>query len=172
MYRRILVPVDGSAASGLAMDEALALAGASDVALRVAHVIEWPVFPADLGWSAEQEYAALRRAGESLLDDAVDRARQRGVRADSVLLTGHGISRAIAQEAGRWPAELIVLGTDGRRGLARLLLGSVVEGVIRLAPVPVLVVRAACQTAPLDPRMPALASWAHRGPGVGTVTAA
>jgi nucleotide-binding universal stress UspA family protein len=167
MYRRILVPVDGSAASGLAVDEALALARDCDAALRVAHVIEWPVPFADLGWSAELEYDAVRRAGESLLEDTVDRARRRGVRADSILLKGYGISRAIAEEGRRWPAELIVLGTHVRRGLARLLLGSVAEGVIRIAPVPVLVVRVARQTASLDRRVPSLASWAHRVRGDG-----
>jgi nucleotide-binding universal stress UspA family protein len=89
--------------------------------------------------------AALRRAGEDALNDAAATARALGVNAETALLTvveaSDRVYDAIEQEAERWPADLVVIGTHGRRGFRRLLLGSVAEGLIRVTTKPVLLVR-------------------------------
>ena len=73
------------------------------------------------------------------------RAKKAGVGAESRLVEvekyGERVVDAIVDEAKRWRADLIVIGTHGRRGVSHLLLGSVAEGVVRLAPAPVLLVR-------------------------------
>jgi nucleotide-binding universal stress UspA family protein len=151
MYQRILVPVDGRVPSRSALQHALTLGRSSDAELRLAHVVAWPGWFLDLGESPEIVYDNLTRAGQSILEEAIDSARRSGVRASATLLdiSGSGVSRAIVEEATRWPADLIVMGTRGGRGLARLLFGSVVDGVIRTTPVPVLVIRASRRADPV-----------------------
>ncbi len=87
---------------------------------------------------------AVRHTGECALAQAAEKVRQSGVTAEIALLevTGERIASVIDGEARRWPADLFVIGTHGRSGLSRLLLGSVAEGVVRGASVPVLLVRA------------------------------
>jgi nucleotide-binding universal stress UspA family protein len=85
---------------------------------------------------------AWRDAGRRVLDRAVAVARKAGVEAEAALLEGEErVSGLIAEEARRAKADLIVVGTHGRRGLDRLLLGSVAEGVARSASTSVLLVR-------------------------------
>jgi len=86
----------------------------------------------------------MRRTGQDLLQDGKARAEKAGVRADTVLLEGMKtrLCDAIAEQASAWGAELIVIGTHGRRGVGRMLLGSDAEQIVRTAPVPVLLVRA------------------------------
>ena len=164
MYQRILVAIDESATSELALKEAALLAKEQDATLRVAHVIDDTVAytavlpsavltPHELverqaellgGNSAIQ---LLRRLGEDILSRGVAAARALGANAESTLLTvaeaGGRVYDSIEQEAVRWPADLIVIGTHGRRGFRRLLLGSVAEGLIRITTKPVLLVRGA-----------------------------
>ena len=88
---------------------------------------------------------AMREAGQKVLATCAATAHQAGVEVDTKfivleVLTRH-ICDAIIEEAKRWPADLIVIGTHGRHGFNRLFLGSVAEGVIRLAVKPVLVIR-------------------------------
>jgi nucleotide-binding universal stress UspA family protein len=86
---------------------------------------------------------AWRRAGQEILDQAAASPREAGVQAETALLELDGrVSRVVTDEAERWGAELIVIGSHGRQGLEQLLLGSVAEGVLRTAAVPVLLVRA------------------------------
>lgn len=80
--------------------------------------------------------------GRRRLDRLVQALRGRGVQAEGICRAGHPVE-AIVEEAGRWEADLIVVGTHGRQGLSRLMLGSVAEGVLRRAGCPVLVVRSA-----------------------------
>jgi nucleotide-binding universal stress UspA family protein len=150
MYRRILVPVDGSETANGALRAAVALAAEQSAALHVVHVSEemplyvsmdtLPYPPADLT-------EALHKEGERILAEAVASARDRKIDADGKLLViddpGRGISDAIEQEAERWDADLIVIGTHGRRGFRRLLLGSVAEHLIRIVTKPVLLIRGA-----------------------------
>lgn len=145
MYQRILVPVDGSATSGRALQEAIKLA-AGDTRLRLVHVIE-EVYPLDIEGYAYIDHVALQEAvrhtGERVLAQAAEEAQRLKVAAETVLLEAGSerVADVIDGAARDWPADLIVIGTHGRSGLSRLLLGSVAEGVARGTSVPVLLVR-------------------------------
>ena len=86
---------------------------------------------------------ALRKDGRKLLARAEKRAKKNNVKVETVLLEtlGHRVADLIIKQAKKWRADVIVLGTDGRRGFSRLLIGSDAEMVVREAPVPVLLVR-------------------------------
>jgi len=146
-YRRILVPIDGSATSERALQEAIRLADGQS-RLRLVYVLE-EVFPLDTEGYAFIDYTTLQEAvrltGERALAQAAERVRQSGMTVETALLEAKGerIASVIEGESRQWQAELIVIGTHGRSGLSRLLLGSVAEGVARGASVPVLLVRAA-----------------------------
>lgn len=82
-------------------------------------------------------------AGQTLLDEAAGQLRQDGLAVQTVLLESKGerVSELIAQQAEALRCDLVVLGTHGRRGVDRLLLGSDAEQVARIAPAPVMLVR-------------------------------
>jgi len=154
MYGRILAAIDGSEPSTRAYREAVRLAADQHAALRIAHVVDlgavfapWADTPVVDFESLE---TALRDAAAHLVDAAVSEARSAGVMAESVLLeaVGNDVAGEILAEVARWGADLIVMGTHGRHGLAHLILGSVAEGVVRRATVPVLLLRASHDAAP------------------------
>lgn len=146
MYQRILVPIDGSATAERALQEAIKLADGK-AQLRLVYVIE-EVYPLDAEGYAYIDYEALQEAvrstGERTLAQAAEKVQRSGITAETALLDVPGALTAgvIDDEAQNWKADLIVIGTHGRSGLSRLLLGSVAEGVVRGASVPVLLVRA------------------------------
>ncbi len=146
MYRRILVPIDGSETSDRALREAIKLSN-REAQLRLVYVLE-EIYLLDAEGYAYIDYAALQQAvrntGERTLALAAEIVRQAGAMAETALLeaSGERITSVIVSEAQQWKADLIVIGTHGRSGLNRLLLGSVAEGVVRAASVPVLLVRA------------------------------
>jgi nucleotide-binding universal stress UspA family protein len=149
MYQRILVATDGSKTAALALGEACRLARGTDARLRVVHVVDSPYAYADAWYRAGEVDVdavdrAWRRAGQAILEQAEAQAREAGVPAETVLLQrdGRRASRAIVDEAARWPADVIVIGSHGRQAVEDLLIGSVAEGVARTATVPVLLVRA------------------------------
>jgi len=147
MYKRILIAVDGSNTSDLALQEALRLAAEHQSQLRIVHVIDVLMFFA--GESGFFYMGALKKAimesGERLLQKAAATAGSAGIKAETKLLRIENSSQRIADmivgEATAWPTELIVVGTHGRRGLSHLFLGSVAEGIVRISPVPVLLIR-------------------------------
>lgn len=145
MYKRILVPIDGSETAGRALREAIKLADGK-AQLRLLHVVE-EVYPLDAEGYAFIDYAALREvarsSGERLLAKAAEMARQTGAAVETSLLEAEGdrVANMIDAEARNWPADLIVIGSHGRSGFSRLLFGSVAEGVVRGSSVPVLLVR-------------------------------
>jgi nucleotide-binding universal stress UspA family protein len=147
MYQRILVAIDESTTSELALKEAALLAKEHDATVRLAHVIDDTFAYTALQTPRQlvDRQAGLRRAGEEVLNHAAAMARTLGVNAETTLLTIVETSDraydAIEQEAERWPADLVVIGTHGRRGFRRLLLGSVAEGLIRVTTKPVLLIR-------------------------------
>lgn len=149
MYQRILVPIDGSKTSDHALREALKLADAKTL-LHLVHVVE-EVYPLDAEGYAFIDYVALKEAarhsGERQLAKAKSIAEQSGAKLDTVLIeaAGERVASVIEKEALSWSADLIVIGTHGRSGFSRLLFGSVAEGVVRAATVPVLLVRSADQ---------------------------
>jgi len=147
MYRQILVAVDGSATAELALREAIALTKDQVATLRLVHVID--LGPAYVNvetiFQLDDYERALRESGRLVLDKALAGAQSAGVQAESRLLEivtiNERVADAIAAEAQRWPADLIVIGTHGRRGFRHLMLGSVAEGLVRVARQPVLLVR-------------------------------
>jgi nucleotide-binding universal stress UspA family protein len=150
MYEQILVAVDGSRSSDAALEQALELGREGRARLRVVHVIDSPYdYPDGLYGFVPGDLEELRQGwqklGREVLDRALAVARQAGVEPESALLelARRRVSTTIVDEAKRWGADLIVVGTHGHRGLDRLLLGSVAEGVSRTAPISVLLVRGA-----------------------------
>jgi nucleotide-binding universal stress UspA family protein len=147
-YRKILVAVDGSTASAKGLREALRLAKAEGARLFILHVVdEYPAFAALDGMMAGAPGAdlvpALREGGKRVLARAKTTAEKAGVPAKAILremLSGPA-AYPIVREAKKLGADLIVLGTHGRRGVRRLVLGSDAEQVVRTASVPVLLVR-------------------------------
>jgi nucleotide-binding universal stress UspA family protein len=130
MYQYILVPIDGSDTATLGLREAIKLARAGRGRIRLIHVVdERPVVSAPDGDAGGVVIAGLRSA------DA-------GVPVDSKLVEDLGgeVGSHIVQEARTWPADLIVCGTHGRRGIRRVVLGSAAEYVVRRSSVPVLLV--------------------------------
>jgi len=142
LFKKILVPIDGSDTSDKAMRMALDMTREALGTVRFVHVIDDDRYLSSYEFSAD-----LRTYGEknakALLQKAMDAAAGMGVNAQSQVLDkpGQRLGESVADEAADWGADLVVLGTHGRRGLGRVLLGSGAEQVIRLCPVPVLVVR-------------------------------
>jgi nucleotide-binding universal stress UspA family protein len=147
MYQRILVPVDGSPTSNAGLAEAMKIARLTDGQLRLLHVVdEMPFVMSGEGYGAMagNVLTLLREAGEKILEEGCRRVKDAGIAADSVLFEGFqgGLCDRIAEQVRDWHADLVVLGTHGRRGARRVLLGSDAEQVLRTATVPVLLVRA------------------------------
>ncbi len=150
MYKRILVPVDGSAASARGLEEAIEFAKATGATLDLAHVVDEFVVAAQTAPSRWQKLSeALRESGEQVLADAEALVRKHDVPCTSELLkaAGGGAAGTIVRQAKKLSTDLIVMGTHGRRGLRRLTLGSDAEMVLRSSPVPVLMVRASTEPA-------------------------
>ncbi len=147
MYKRILVAVDGSDTSNLALREAVRLAAEQQALLRLVHVVdETPAYMAvEAPYQVAQYQEALREGGKQVLTICAAAARQGGREVETSLIIidnlGESMGDAIEKEANDWAADLIVVGTHGRRGFRHLLLGSVAEGVIRVATKPVLLIR-------------------------------
>lgn len=147
MYQRILVPVDGSSTSSHGLAEAIRLATLTHGRLRLMHVIDELSFALAMDAYAGHTgdwLAELRAAGTRLLEEGRAKAAAEGVEADFVLCDSFrgAVPERVAAEAASWPADLIVLGTHGRRGLGRMVMGSSAEHILRTATVPVLLVRA------------------------------
>lgn len=142
MYKQMLVPVDGSEPSNRALEEALKLAKEQGARVRLAHVLE-PLHNLVIEGYGDLA-GAVRAEAERVLAEAATRAQAAGVEASTTLVEAGGrrVAAAIVDEAARWGADLIVMGTHGHRGFEHLMLGSVAEGVMRRAPMPVLLVRA------------------------------
>jgi nucleotide-binding universal stress UspA family protein len=142
MSKRVLVPIDGSAQSDDALE--YALAEFPDAEFTVVHVID----PIDAGYSApvgipggsEEWYESAKEESEALFADAQEVADEHGVTLDSVTEMGRP-SRTIVEYAEEEGFDQIVMGSHGRSGVSRILLGSVAETVVRRATVPVTVVR-------------------------------
>lgn len=151
MFRRILVPVDGSPCANRGLREALELAREQKSTVVLLHVVDETVIAQSLatidympegGFDALVD--ALRLAGRKILTRAAGTLAKHGIEAKLVLCEtmGQPVADVIVAQARKARADVIVLGTHGRRGLARMVMGSDAEGVVRTSPVPVLLVRA------------------------------
>jgi nucleotide-binding universal stress UspA family protein len=149
MYKRVLVAIDGSVTSDLALREAIGLAKYQNATLRLVHVVD--VTPSaymtteTFHFPLAEYQKALQEAGEKLLTTRTTTARDAGVNVDTKLITlgmvGERIYEAIEEQSKQWPADLIGVGTEGRRGFQRLMIGSVAEGLVRISTKPVLLIR-------------------------------
>jgi nucleotide-binding universal stress UspA family protein len=145
MYGKILVPVDGSDTSMLGLNEAIKIAKTQGSQLRLVHVVNEFIIDIHYGPGvyASTVIESLRAGGKAILKEAETVARQHGITAECVMIesiAGPAADLILAQ-AKEWLADLIVMGTHGRRGLLRVALGSDAEQVVRAATVPVLLVR-------------------------------
>lgn len=147
MYQRILVALDGSDTSNQALAAAIGMAKAFGGRLRLAHVIEEAAYLSgydQFGGASGDLFRVMREAGARILQEGAAAAQAAGVESETVLFDkfGERLGETLADAAKAWSADLMVVGTHGRRGWSRILMGSGAEQIIRLAPVPVLVIRA------------------------------
>jgi nucleotide-binding universal stress UspA family protein len=145
MYKRILVPVDGSDTSTRGLREALRIAKVAGARLRLINVVDESVVTQPFESYVDTSYLieALREGGKKALERALSVAGRNDFKAESVLCEslGESVADIILREAKKWKADLIVMGTHGRRGFNRVVLGSDAEAVLRDATVPVLMIR-------------------------------
>ena len=144
MYQRILVPIDGSATSGRALDEAIKFAQQHNAQVEVIYVLEDILyFDSDDYLNYAELVHSMRCSGEKILAQAQKKLQQAGIVTETKLLEARGarVANIIADEAKNNLADLIIIGTHGRSGFNRILLGSVAEGVVRTAHIPVLLIR-------------------------------
>jgi len=165
MYQRILVPIDGSFTSDRGLREAIDIARLTQGRLRLMHVID--ELSAARARSAYSGYATdwldeVRKNGTKLLENASAIAQSEGVDTDILLHDSFStrLSDAVIHEATAWQADLIVVGTHGRRGVGRFLMGSGAESILRNADIPVLLVRATDPPAPAVKEKPVHVSLA------------
>jgi nucleotide-binding universal stress UspA family protein len=144
MYKNILIPTDGSDASQIALNHGLELAKSIGAMVTVLFAIENP-FTSTWGGFAPSDAGTvggimddLRALGQRTLDTAIESAKSSGVTVNQMLVEDIRVRDAILEAAKTH--DLIVMGTHGRSGLDRVLLGSVTEYVIRHAETPTLVV--------------------------------
>lgn len=146
MSSNILMAYDGTDTSQHALKQAVELASKLSANLRIVHVIDidWLPSSPDVDIDLDALIKARRRGGEKLLQQAREIAQAAGVAAETKIAEipnpAYHVAESLAEEASGWPADLVVMGTHGRRGLERLLLGSVAEQMTRLSAVPVLLV--------------------------------
>ncbi|MUW15235.1 universal stress protein [Halorubrum sp. CBA1125] len=135
-YRDILVPTDGSACASAALDRAVALAARTDATVHVLSIV--PVN--DVGIGGYSGVDALVDEAEDRVADAAAVAREAGVDATETVEVGTSAARGIRAAVADRDVDLVAVGTHGRTGVGRYLLGSVAERVVRTSPVPVLTV--------------------------------
>jgi nucleotide-binding universal stress UspA family protein len=146
MYQRILVPVDGSPASSKGLREAIALAGLTDGRILLLHVVDdmsLLISSAEYAGLNAEMFTALRAAGEKIVAEAKSEVERAGVPVETMLFENVDLPlwQRVVALVREWRAELVVMGTHGRRGVRRVVLGSDAEQIVRTASVPVLLVR-------------------------------
>lgn len=135
MYEEILVPTDGSPGAEAAIDHAVHIARQNDATINPVYVVD----VSDMG-DIGDDPDALRAEGSDVIEPVVDAARGAGLEVNEHILEGTPNER-IVECAESHDADLVVMGTHGKSGLSRVLLGSTAEKVVRNSPVPVLTVR-------------------------------
>jgi nucleotide-binding universal stress UspA family protein len=149
MYKRILVPIDGSDPAERGLAEAIALARELKATIRLLNLTSDFVLMVEMSSAIDYEKfrEGLNQFGQRLLAKASEQAKAQGVATETSLhdLDGGRVADAIVEEARKSRCDLIVIGTHGRRGVSRAMLGSDAENVVRNSPVPVLLVRRPAQ---------------------------
>lgn len=145
-YKRIMVAVDGSKTSAAALLQAINFSKALNASLCIVTVIDvFPVFKISQSFDFEKYREYVVNDGRELLANMDAIAKKHGVTAETQLLDINDesikISEKVIEAAHTWNANLLVIGTHGRHGFRRFILGSVAEEVLRTARIPVLIVR-------------------------------
>ncbi|WP_436345321.1 universal stress protein [Natronorubrum sp. FCH18a] len=138
----IVVPTDGSAYADVAVEHALAIASHHDATVHFLSIVD--VTPAGVEDRNDLRLERLEHSARQVVDDGLEKAESEGVTAERAVKYG-STHRKIRTYTDDVDADLVVMGTHGRSGLDRLLLGSVTERVLRTATTPVLTVRAASE---------------------------
>ena len=144
MFKHILVPVDGSPTSMMAVSKAAGLAKAFGSAVTILYVIDPYPFTgvgADFAYGQAQYLSAATAEANAALDAAKKAMLDAGVDASTVVGEGHAVQEGISRAQETTGADLIVMGSHGRKGLEKLVLGSVTQRVLGETHLPVLVVR-------------------------------
>lgn len=142
MFDRVLVPTDGSDAVGPAIDTAIGLAETHAASLHVLYIVDQPTTVSATGEGVpglDNLLDALQDAGQEATSDIAARAEDRGVEATTAVTQGNPHDDILSY-AEEHDIDVIVMGTHGRTGVKRALLGSVTETVVRHAEIPVLTV--------------------------------
>lgn len=138
--KTILVPTDFSELSNEAVDFALKMAARLSAEVFFLHVLEWSDSPDKMTPLYQEGYTFIKERVSAFLNDLVERARAEGLEAGAEMASGVP-SVEIIRMARKKAADLIILGTHGRTGLAHVLIGSQAERVVRHSPCPVLTVK-------------------------------
>ena len=144
MFQKILVPIDGSPTALLAIDRAIAIAKAFGSSVTAVYVIDPYPFTgvgADFAYGQAQYINAATAEANAALDAVKKAMADAGVQATTVMGEGHAVHDGILRALESTGADLIVMGSHGRRGLEKLVLGSVTQRVLGVVHIPVLVVR-------------------------------
>ncbi len=144
MFKQILVPIDGSATASVAVSKALGLAQAFGSTVTAIYVIDPYPFTGvgtEFAYGQDQYLAAAKAEANTSLAAALATLKTAGVNAGTLVVEGHSVHRAILDTAESLGSDLIVMGSHGRRGLEKLVLGSVTQRVLGNSHLPVLVVR-------------------------------
>lgn len=142
MFDRILVPVDGSKAVRPAIEKTITLAAIHDAEIYALHIVDQPAPVAGTGegvLSLENLFEALEEDGKEATSEIAARAQEQGIEATAEVRRGTP-REDILPYAAENDIDLIVIGTHGRTGVKRAVLGSVTEAVVRHADIPVLTV--------------------------------
>ena len=137
MFKQILVPIDGSPTAALAVAKALGLAKAFGATVTAIYVIDPYPFTGvgtEFAYGQDQYFAAAKAEARTTLEAG-------GVAANTLSVDGHSVHKSILETAQSIGADLIVMGSHGRRGIEKLVLGSVTQRVLGDTHLPVLVVR-------------------------------
>ena len=144
MFKHILVPVDGSETSLAAVDKAIGLAKAFGSTVTAIYVIDPYPFTgvgADFAYGQDQYLGAAKAEANAAVEAVAQRLTAAGLKADTRIVEAHAVWRGIADAAEAVGADLVVMGSHGRRGLEKLVLGSVTQSVLTQTQLATLVVR-------------------------------
>jgi nucleotide-binding universal stress UspA family protein len=145
MYKKILVPLDGSPTAARGFEEAVGLARVTGASLQLLHVVDTYPFALEMATAStwQQIVDGMKEAGQAVLDRARQTAQDHGVAAAAKLIEGPSgrVADTVLDEAREAGCDLIVMGTHGRRGFSHVMMGSDAERVVRESPLPVLLVR-------------------------------
>ncbi|MGN1055506.1 MAG: universal stress protein [Comamonas sp.] len=144
MFKHILVPVDGSATSLQAVSKAAEMAQAFGSEITAVYVLDPYPFTgvgADFAYGQAQYLSAATAEANKALEDVTQALQNSGVKLQTLVGEGHAVHEGIVRVAENVGADLIIMGSHGRRGLQKLVLGSVAQRVLQVARIPVMVVR-------------------------------